>query len=197
MKNPGVDYFKFSYNKVEPKQGLVLISEPFLNDLYFQRSVVLLTEHSAEQGTIGFVLNKPVETKLNEVLTDFENIRGTISVGGPVSTNTIHYLHTYGARVPESVHVLENIYWGGDFSMLKKIISQEGYDQAKVRFFLGYSGWSPGQLDDELAANSWLVASIDPAAIMTPDTQIWKHSLTRMGKKFTVWANSPSNPSLN
>lgn len=198
MLDLNIDFFKFKYNDVKPKQGKVLISEPFLNDMYFKRSVVFLTEHTKE-GSVGFVLNKPVNLKLNEVLQDFPFLRAEVSLGGPVNTNSVHYIHTYGDIIPESVEVLKGLYWGGDFNYIKKIIDNNGFNPEKIRFFLGYSGWASGQLQDELSENSWIVTDIDANTIMKTDDKdnIWKQTLTKMGKKFTIWANSPSNPSLN
>ena len=148
-----IDFFSIENNKVA-RQGRVLISEPFLNDTYFRRSVVLLTEHS-EEGSVGFVLNKPVDLSVNDVLNDFPNVDAEISIGGPVNTNTIHYIHTLGESIPGSVKVLENLYWGGEFDALKELIRQDAQLSSRIRFFLGYAGWSPKQLDNELSENAW------------------------------------------
>jgi putative transcriptional regulator len=141
-----IDFFSIDNNKVA-KQGRVLISEPFLNDTYFKRSVVLLTEHS-EEGSIGFVLNKPVDLSVNDVLADFPEIDTEVSIGGPVNTNTIHYIHTLGDLIPNSVKVLDNLFWGGDFEVIKEMISEGRIKGSEIRFFLGYAGWSPKQLEN-------------------------------------------------
>ena len=107
-----IDFFKIKNDK-KASPGRVLISEPFLSDTYFKRSVVLLTEYS-EEGAVGFVLNKPVDLRVHDVIHDFPEIEAGISIGGPVNTNTVHFIHTLGELVPESVHVIDNIYWGGD-----------------------------------------------------------------------------------
>lgn len=197
MRDLNLDYFKFLYNKVAPAQGRILISEPFFSDIYFQRSVVLLTEFS-RKGAIGFILNKPVDMKVTEVLPDFPGTNATLSLGGPVSTNTIHYIHTYGSIIPKSIEVLEGIFWGGEYDYLQRIIESEGYNSARLRFFLGYSGWASGQLEEELKANAWQVSEIPPAKIMNANTHnLWKESLNRLGENFSFWTNSPANPSLN
>ena len=188
--------FKIEYNKVAPKKGRVLVSEPFLQDTYFKRSLVLLTEHS-EEGAVGFVLNKPLEVKVNEVMNDFPISQASVSIGGPVSTNTIHYLHTLGDLIPNSVHVLDNIFWGGDFEAVKEMLRAGEITQDKIRFFLGYSGWHAGQLENELEQNSWLVTEIKPTQIMKPNSNIWKNTLSQLGEKYRIWANFPENPGLN
>jgi putative transcriptional regulator len=195
-KELNIDFFSIENNKVA-RQGRILISEPFLSDTYFHRSVVLLTEHS-EEGSVGFVLNKPVDLKVNDVISDFPAIDAEISIGGPVNTNTIHFIHTAGDIIPNSVRVSGDLFWGGDFEALKKLIKEEKVKNNQVRFFLGYSGWSPKQLENELSENAWLVTELDQDIIMKqPDHGLWKETLSRLGSKFRTWINFPENPSLN
>jgi putative transcriptional regulator len=195
-KELNIDFFSIENNKVA-RQGRILISEPFLSDTYFHRSVVFLTEHS-DEGSVGFVLNKPVDLSVNDVLNDFPEIDAEISIGGPVNTNTIHFIHTVGETIPNSVRVTGDIYWGGDFETLKTLIREGKVHSNQVRFFLGYSGWSPKQLENELSENAWLVAEMDQDIIMKgPDHGLWKETLSRLGSKFRTWINFPDNPSLN
>ena len=190
------DFFQTG-NKLQPQKGRVLISEPFLLDNYFKRSIVLLTEHSGE-GSVGFVLNKPVNIKIIEIMSDFPEMDFMISLGGPVQTNTLHYLHTLGDIIPDSVNVLENVYWGGEFEVVKRLLESGNLNATNVRFFLGYSGWQSSQLDNELAENSWVVADIEPEEIMSPmNRHFWKKALNRMGTKYKMWANFPENPQMN
>ncbi len=191
-----IDFFSIENNKVA-KQGRVLISEPFLNDTYFRRSVVLLTEHS-EEGSVGFVLNKPVALSVDDVLTDFPEIDTEVSIGGPVNTNTIHYIHTLGDTIPNSVKVFNNLYWGGDFNVIKQMISNKQIKGSEIRFFLGYAGWSPKQLENELSENAWLVSEMKAEQIMQgPDDNLWKEILEKSGDKYKTWVNFPENPGLN
>lgn len=195
--NSEIDYFKIETNNLAPQKGKILIAEPFLNDVYFKRSIVFLTEHN-DEGSIGFVLNKPVNLQINEVINDFPLFDGNISVGGPVSTNTVHYIHTLGELVPNSVPVCSNIYWGGDFETVKNLVSNGLINKSQIRFFLGYSGWMPKQLEDELSQNSWLVSNIEPSVVMEHNMgEAWKDLLKVLGSKYKMWINSPENPSLN
>ncbi len=181
----------------EPQKGKVLVSEPFLLDNYFKRSIVLLTEHN-EEGTIGFVLNKPVDVNINEVVEDFPKIEADVALGGPVSTNTLHYLHTLGDIIPNSVPVLGNVCWGGDFDVVERLITSGNISRGQIRFFLGYSGWSPNQLDEELAENAWVVCDISPEEIMMPlNKHYWTKKLKGMGIKYEMWSNFPENPEMN
>lgn len=180
-----------------PQKGRILISEPFLMDNYFKRSIVLITEYSAE-GTVGFVLNKPVNMKVNEIMSDFPPIDAIVALGGPVQTNTVHYLHTLGDIIPGSIKVLDNVYWGGEFDVIKRLLESGSLHNGNIRFFLGYSGWQSNQLEDELAENAWVVSEITAQEIMSPmNKQIWNHTLNRMGKKYQMWSNFPENPQMN
>jgi putative transcriptional regulator len=190
------DFFKVINDKKAAK-GRILISEPFLSDSYFKRSVVFLTEHN-EEGTVGFVLNKPIDMRIEDVMQDFPSIDSGISVGGPVNTNTVHYIHTLGEKLPDSVHVKSNIWWGGNFDALKEMIIAGQVKGHELRFFLGYSGWSPNQLEDEIHQNAWLVGEIPPQMIMTGiKNDFWNEVLLKMQNKYQVWANFPENPGLN
>jgi len=134
MKELNMDFFSIENNRVA-KKGRILVSEPFLNDTYFRRSVVLLTEHSKE-GSVGFVLNKPVELSVSGILKDFPEIDASVSIGGPVNTNTVHYIHTLGVLIPNSVQVMKNLWWGGDFDTIKELIIQGKIRKNNIRFFL-------------------------------------------------------------
>lgn len=195
--NSEIDYFKIETNNVSPEKGRILVAEPFLSDVYFKRSIILLTEHNNE-GSVGFVLNKPVNLNLNEIITEFPPFDCKISIGGPVSTSSVHYIHTLGDMIPESVHVCGNVYWGGSFDTIKNLIEKGSINKEQIRFFLGYSGWMPKQLEDELNQNSWLVTDINPCQVMAPKMgEIWKDVLSDLGNKYKMWINSPENASLN
>ncbi len=191
-----INIFRIEYNKVAPKKGRVLVSEPFLKDTYFKRSLVLLTEHSND-GAVGFVLNKPLDIKASEVINDFPSFDASVSIGGPVSTNTIHYLHTVGNLIPNSIHILENVYWGGNFEIMRNLIRSGEINSVQIRFFLGYSGWQAGQLENELDQNSWLVTEINQSQIMNVSENLWKNTVNQLGEKYKIWQNYPENPSLN
>jgi len=194
--NSEIDYFKIETNNLAPQKGKILIAEPFLNDVYFKRSIVFLTEHN-DEGSIGFVLNKPVNLQINEVINDFPLFDSNISIGGPVSTNTVHYIHTLGDIIPNSVPVCANIYWGGDFDFIKHLFQMGEIKEGQIRFFLGYSGWQAGQLENELEQNSWMITEVAPAAIMNPNNKLWKNTLSQLGDKYKIWADFPENPGLN
>ena len=190
------DFFKVENENMAPRQGRILISEPLLNDSYFKRSVVLLTEHS-ENGSVGFVLNKPIDLTIQDVIKDFPEFDTKLYVGGPVGKDTVHYIHTLGELIPNSVHVKDNIYWGGDFDRVKEVISEGLIEPSQIRFFLGYSGWSPKQLEGEIENNAWLISEVEGSWIMSPDKNMWTEVLNSLGNRYKIWTNCPENPALN
>ena len=131
----------------EVTKGQILLAEPFMIDPNFRRSVVLLCEHQSD-GSIGFILNKPLKMNVSELIADFPDFESEVYFGGPVATDTIHYIHNVGGLLEESVEVNRGVFWGGDFSKLKFLISSQLVDPTNIRFFVGYSGWSGGQLHD-------------------------------------------------
>ncbi|MEZ5071845.1 MAG: YqgE/AlgH family protein [Bacteroidales bacterium] len=194
--NLNIDFFHIVNESVAEK-GRVLISEPFLRDNYFRRSVVYLTEHN-EDGSLGFVLNKPVDIRIEDIVTDFEAPGFTVSVGGPVSNNTLHYIHTRGTLIPESIPVANGISWGGDFEVVKDLIQRGEIRAHELRFFLGYSGWAAKQLDGELKDNAWLVGKLSSGLVMqSADPEFWSNTLAGYSNKYKAWANFPEDPGLN
>ena len=179
-----------------PLPGRFLISEPFMDDENFQRTVVLLVEHG-EQGSLGFVLNRHLKVKIHEVVEDMPLIDATVCLGGPVEQSMLQFIHKI-ADLPDSRPVVEDVYWGGDFEELQDMIEEGAVDPKEVLFFIGYSGWAPGQLQSELDRKSWIIAPENPEAIFHPHPKtLWKDLLQDMGQKYKIISNYPVDPSLN
>ena len=185
-------------NQSTPQAGNVLLSEPFLDDPYFGRKVVLLCEHN-EEGSFGFVLNNFVDIDVDEVMDDLPKMNTRISVGGPVKNGNLYYLHTR-ADISESIPVVDGVHMGGDFDQIRKLILDGALRANEIRFFIGYSGWSPAQLQDEIKSRSWFVAEASKNDIMRTDEEnevYWKRLISDMGEGYTHIANAPNDPSLN
>src|SRR5215213_6724757 len=140
---------------IDPGPGVLLIADPFLKDPNFLRSVVFLCEHK-DEGSFGFVLNRKYENTLNELIPELDTYELPVYYGGPVQQDTIHFLHQYPEQIPGGVEVLKGVYWGGDFERVVEMIKTGTIEAAKIRFFIGYSGWSNGQLLDEMKEKTWL-----------------------------------------
>jgi putative transcriptional regulator len=185
-------------NQLKPKKGRILISDPFVGDEYFERSVVYLCEHSKE-GSFGFVLNHLVEINIRDLNPDFPEIKVQMSLGGPVETESLYFLHTIGHALNESIELQKGIFIGGDFDQLAKIVKEEQFTNNQIRFFLGYSGWESKQLEEEIADNIWIVSEIDSleeimnTALIDP----WKYFIQKLGGKYKLISNFPMNPNEN
>jgi len=196
MKN-NLDIFKIKTNNVAPKKGRILIAEPFLSGNYFNRSVVLLVAHS-EKGAVGFILNKRVDFPIHDIFSDFPEFDAKVYLGGPVSTDSVYFIHKLGEQLPGSIQVLDNLYWGGDFEELKRLIKLGVLRSSDIRFFLGYSGWDSGQLERELKEDSWLVTDVDEETVMRELNQAsWVDFVKKAGNRYTIWEHFPENPALN
>ena len=183
--------------KIQPQTGRILISEPSLRDMYFHRSVVLLADHNTD-GSFGIILNKPLEVRLNDILKDFPHFDTEVYLGGPVSTSNLFFLHSKGDLIRNSQLIKDDLYWGGEMDDLKNLLDAGIIGKEDIRFFIGYSGWSENQLIEELQETSWLVANPSiQDLINTPPSEMWKASVSRLGKEYELWANFPDDPSLN
>ncbi len=192
-----LDIFKIKTNNVLPQKGRILIAEPFLPGDYFSRSVVFLVAHS-EKGAVGFILNKKIDFMLHEVFFDFPKFNAQVYLGGPVSADSIFFIHKLGDKLPGSIQVLGSLYWGGDFDVLKKLIGKGKINTNDILFFLGYSGWDAGQLENELKEDSWLVTDVDENLILrNADEVSWTNVVKKAGSRYSVWENFPENPNLN
>lgn len=129
-----INLFKIETNHVVPARGKVLISEPFLCDHMFGRSVILLVDHTHD-GTMGLVLNKPLPLFLNDVLKDFDCPESIpIYKGGPLSTDTLFYLHTLEG-ITGALSIGKGFYLNGDFEAIKNYIMQGNPVKGRIRFF--------------------------------------------------------------
>jgi len=191
------NFIKVSSNNVLPGKGRLLLSEPLMGDYYFGRAVILLVEHD-DEGTFGVVLNKPLKHKFNSVVKDFPDFDASIFLGGPVEPNNLFFIHTIGDIVEGSVEIGSGIYWGGDIEIIKDMIKYGSITSSDIRFSIGYSGWSPNQLQNELKKNSWVVSPDLNNNILTMETKtMWKQLLSPLGNKYKYWPNFPSDPGLN
>lgn len=189
-----MDLFKIK-NELKPQKGLSLISEPLSNDDYFGRSVILLTEHS-DKGSVGFVLNKKTDYILSDLFEDF-SAENMVFQGGPVEPNSLHYIHTL-TQIRHKVEIKEGLFWGGDFEQIKEMLNLGLIKEDQIQFFLGYSGWSSMQLEEELEKHFWIISEIDEKEIfLSRSKDFWKEKIKHLGEAYKVWLNVPENPSLN
>ena len=177
--------------------GILLIADPFLKDPNFLRTVVFLCEHK-EEGSFGFVLNRKYENTLDELIPELTGHHFPVYYGGPVQMDTIHFLHQYPKEIPGGQEVVNGVYWGGDFEAVINLLKNEEIDANKIRFYIGYSGWSTGQLADEMNEKTWLTVGATRKLVFHRNYQeIWKDSLKHLGGDYGIMANFPIDPQLN
>jgi putative transcriptional regulator len=183
--------------KLKPAKGMLLISEPVLSDFYFSKSIVLLADHN-EEGSFGLIINKPTDLVLSDISDEFSGIKTRLFIGGPVKTDSIYFIHTRGDLVEGSTKIMDGLYWGGHSDILKELVINKKISTNEVRFFIGYAGWQPGQLDGEFKEEAWIVAATNPNQIlMSEPTSMWRNILKTMGQQYAMWVNYPADPSLN
>jgi len=177
--------------------GSILVAEPFMLDPNFKRSVVLICEKNKE-GTTGFILNHPLEISVNELVPDFPKSKASVHIGGPVAVDSLHFLHNVGDLLDNSQEVCPGVFWGGDFEKLRFLMENGVIKDNNVRFFIGYSGWTSGQLDEEFQEASWLVDTMDANYLFrVKPFVLWQTVLTNRGNTYTVIAQMPDMVSLN
>lgn len=182
---------------MEIKSGKILIAEPFLIDPNFRRSIVLICEHH-DLGTTGLNLTKPVNVKISEMISDFPDSKAQVFIGGPVETDSLFFLHNVGDMLDGAIEVSQGVYWGGDFEKLQFLMENGVIKDNNIKFFLGYSGWSEGQLDEELKEQSWIVDDMDPNYLFKiKPIVLWQSVLHNKGDRYTVIAQIPDTEILN
>ncbi len=182
---------------LKPTKGKLLIAEPsILSDSSFNRSVVLLTEHN-DLGSVGFIFNKPSPYTINDLIPDIESSLN-VYIGGPVSEDNLYFVHKVPELIPDSIEIGNGIYWGGDFETIQDLLKEDILSKHDIRFFLGYSGWSEQQLEEELQTTSWLIVENNFKNLFKINhNSFWKDELIKFGGIYQLWANAPIDPSLN
>ena len=180
-----------------PTKGSILLSEPFLKDPNFARSVVLLTEHN-DEGSIGFILNRPISYKINEIIEDFPDFDAPVYLGGPVQRDSLHFIHRIQALAEDGDEIAPGVYWGGNFEKLKSLIRLNIIHPNDIRFFVGYTGWGPNQLEGEMQTRSWILSRTGGHYTFSEKSEsLWGEILQAMGGKYKAMAHYPTDPSLN
>ena len=179
-------------------KGCLLLADPnIINDPYFNRTVILITENS-EDEVVGFIINKPLEYNFEDIFSgmgkDYK-----IYNGGPVNKDNLYYIHNLPDLIPNSIKVSDNLFWGGDFSDVKNLIKDNKIGSNNIRFFSGYSGWTLPQLNNEIKEKSWIITNnrFDDKILKSKTNEFWKEEIKKLGNDYKIWSNAPENPNLN
>lgn len=184
-------------SNLEPNKGNLLIAEPsILNDSTFSRSIILVTEYT-ENNTVGFILNRPLDYVLSDLVTDI-NCDFPIYEGGPVEQDNLYFVHRVPKLIPESIKISNGIFWGGNFESLKRALQTNQIKNNDIRFFLGYTGWGKDQLKEEINSKSWFVTENNAKNIFSEENDtFWRNKMVEKGGNYKLWANAPKDISLN
>lgn len=182
------------------QKGVFLIALPSsisFGDDIFNKSVILITDDTTD-GHMGFILNKSTDLLLSELIPQTSGAF-TVYKGGPVENDTLFCIHRCPELIPDSIHVVDDIYLGGDFTAILAIIEQGLVTSLDIRFFMGYSGWGINQLENEIIAKNWVATdSISLAKLFSINTDnYWKTAIKNLGEEYAIWLNTPDNPNDN
>lgn len=179
------------------ENGSLLISHPTMLDDTFFKGIILITHHNYEES-IGLVINRPSKIKLHEIISEIPVSNFPVYIGGPVAKNSIHYIHNIGKKIPESIKIVDGLYFGGDFDVVKNLIEAKEISKKNIRFFAGYTGWESNQLEKEIKEESWIINKANKELCLRYSNEnLWGEILRKMDKKYAIWSNLPKNPSLN
>lgn len=188
----------------KPAPGKLLVAEPFLREDWFNHSVACIIDGGGmHQETLGVVLNRQMDNTLQAVLPDITRQEEvSLYCGGPVATDRLFFIHTLGNDIiPGARMLVEGLWLSGDFKAMASYVNA-GYPlDGHIRFFVGYSGWSPGQLQGEIEEHTWAVASgsiVEPDQLLTgADNPFWHKVVRAMGPAYRGWLFHPLHPNVN
>ncbi len=174
-------------------KGIFLIASPSLRDPNFQQTVILLCEHGPE-GALGVVVNRPTQITITEVLPHVPVLEGQhhkVFAGGPVQQQHLLILYRTPQNRADSHHVFDSVYLGGNAKALENLL-RDPSSLDNLRAFIGYSGWAPGQLENEMQTGSWLTHPADPAIMFEADhRRLWGTILRSFGPDLPLSADMP------
>lgn len=179
-------------------KGKILLSEPYLPDENFFRSVILLCDYSKKEGATGFVLNHVLIASLSDAIQEEDTPNLLLFEGGPVEMDALFFIHSRKDLIEDSLKIKDGLYWGGDFKKVIELIRAGELNEDEIKIFIGYSGWSPGQLEQEIESNSWFISDLDANTILNANHEtLWKESIKNLNSNDKIWADAPLNPILN
>lgn len=199
-----MDIHNLLYNQdasgINPRAGSLLVADPMMEEIYFSRSAVLVLDESSDGGNLGITLNKGTNITLHDLIPDCQR-GGEVPVfcGGPVDMERLFLLHSLGAVFPGASEVIPGVFVGGNVDDIISYLEDGGQIEGNLRFFLGYSGWTKGQLQAEIARHSWAVNNHpDGRKLLTGEgNEFWRREVMNLGDSYRSWLMVPPDPSYN
>ncbi len=183
---------------LHPAPGIVLAAAHTLTDPNFKRSVIFLAQHESS-GTLGYVINRPLQQTLIDILPDeTRGFDAPLYWGGPCQNDTLHCVHRIGTVIPGALEIADGIFWGGQFDALMEMFVSGGATNEDIRFFVGYAGWSEEQLAGEIAEKSWILTESSTKLLFDEaHKNLWSRVVASLGGEYHIIAGTPEHPSLN
>ena len=176
--------------------GDLLIGPPCRPYDPFHRTVILLCSHD-EEGSFGLIINRPTSLTINSLIGDDMGDH-VVHYGGPVGMDHLTFIHRCYDDIRESMPVMDGIFYAGNMDDMVLSVQKQAIMPHQIRFCLGYSGWEPGQLEQELQHDYWFITRAEASVIFEDDSStLWKSLLIEMGGPYAAIANYPHHPSLN
>lgn len=185
---------------INPHKGDILIAEPMMDSPFFKRSVVLLLEEDKDGGHIGLILNDALPFTLQDLFPAWEaGKKVKVYTGGPVESDRLFMLHTLGDYFDGAQEIAPGLYLGADLNQVMEYIGSEENVEGKLRFFVGYSGWSKDQLTTEIINRSWALTTPKDMreALTGQGNDYWRREVSKLGKNYRSWLIIPQNPEYN
>lgn len=202
---------KFDLDKrtnLKPQVGRILISEPYITDPLFFRSIVLITAHD-QDGTMGFILNHPpqfvpkiLKSSTGGPILANESSYRQLTIGGPVAENEFFIIHDQG-NLMGGHHVIDDIYLGVESNAVLKGMEYDRFIEmhapnTRSKYFLGSAGWAEGQLMEEIEMGSWFVTEYHKDLVFSTNYEnLWKQAIYTLGEEFSYFSTLPIHPQLN
>jgi len=179
---------------VQSLRGHLLVASPQLIDPNFNRTVVLIAEHT-EDGAMGVVLNRPSESAVGDVVPDLTPLIDddeVVFAGGPVQADGVMVLAEFDDPAAAALPI------DGELGFVAVDAETEEIAATRARAFAGHAGWGPGQLEEEIEEEAWFVAPFEREDAFTDDPdELWSRALTRKGGEYALVARMPEDPTLN
>jgi len=200
LPNLDSSLFRINHPTSHPVPGVLLVAEPFLREEYFNHAVITLIEYEEKSSAMGLVLNKPTGYTLGEAIDGIDDDADIpIYCGGPVSCDRLFYVHSLGNEFAGARKLTDDLYLGGDFESVKSYVNMGLPTEGLIRFFVGYSGWDPGQLLEEIGKHVWAVAPrpANSEILREDGDSFWYHIVRSMGSEYRNWLYHSLNPQFN
>ncbi len=173
--------------------GQLLVAHPNLLDPNFRRSVLFISAHDEVDGAVGVIINRPLDKQVSELIYDKTPTALAdvpVFLGGPVATDQLMFA-AFDWKGADSLSLNQNV-------AMEAALDLDGPERESIRAFVGYAGWTAGQLEKELEQQAWLLQKPDRAALAPEKLpRLWFEIMRNLGPWFRMLAAAPDDPSLN